>query len=131
MERKPRTTGGRVDAVNVAVTCGESTDGHGSAGCLAELAIRHYPKEADATRLRIARNYGLPKRAFSMVDIALRVPGFNPATRDGLSCAVGSEWFEDLGAAPERAIPDTIFRTIVEAVGTAIWKPTAPARLRR
>ena len=42
------------------------------------------------TRLRIARDQNLPERAVSMLDVAGRILGLDPATRDTLFCGVGS-----------------------------------------
>ena len=91
MERSPKTAARRIDAVNMATVYGERTDGCGSVGCLAALAIIDCPEEAAATRRRIAGDDNLPERAVSMLDIAARILGLDPATRDALFCGVGSE----------------------------------------
>ena len=128
LERGPRTTACRIDAVNMATVYGETTDGCGSVGCLAALAILDCPEEAAATRRRIARDDNLPERAVSMLDVAGRILGLDPATRDALFCGVGSRWFEDLGAMPKRTILDALDRATAGAVGAGIWKPPAAAR---
>lgn len=66
-----------------------------------------------------------------MLDVAGRILGLDPATRDALFCGVGSRWFEDLGKLPKRVILDALDRTIAGAVGAAIWKPPATARRDR
>lgn len=128
LERNRSTAACRVDAVNMATVYGERTDGCGSVGCLAALAILDCPEEAATARLRIARDHNLPERAISMLDVAARILGLDPATRDALFCGVGSKWFEDLGATPKRAILDSPGRTMAGAVGAGIWKPPAAAR---
>ena len=128
IERSPKTAARSIDSVNMATVYGERTDGCGSVGCLAALAIIDYAEEAAATRRRIARDDNLPERAVSMLDIAARILGLDPATRDALFCGVGSRWFEDLGAMPKRAILDALDRTMAGAVGAGIWKPPAAAR---
>ncbi len=128
IERSPRTTAHGIDAVNMATVYGKRTDGCGSVGCLAALAIIEHPDEAAATRRRIARDDNLPERAVSMLDVAGRILGLDPATRDALFCGVGSRWFEDLGAMPKRTILDALDRTMAGAVGAGIWKPPAAAR---
>ena len=127
LERGPRTTACRIDAVNMATVYGERTDGCGSVGCLAALAILDCPEEAAATRRRIATDDNLPETAVSMLDVAGRILGLDPATHDALFCGVGSRWFEDLGAMPKRTILDALDRTMAGAVGAAIWKPPAAA----
>ena len=112
----------------MATVYGEKTDGCGSVGCLAALAIIEHPDEAAATRRRIARDENLPERAVSMLDVAGRILGLAPATRDALFCGVGSRWFEDLGAMPKRTILDALDRTMAGAVGAGIWIPAAAAR---
>ena len=128
LERNPRTAARRIDAVNMATVYGERTDGCGSVGCLAALAIIEYPHEAATLRLRMARDCNLPERAIGMLDVAARILGLDPATRDALFCGVGSRWFEDLGAMPKQAILDALGRTMAGAVGAGIWKPPATAR---
>ena len=128
LERNPRTAARRIDAVNMATVYGERTDGCGSVGCLATLAILDCPEEAATARLRMARASNLPERAISMLDVAARILGLDPATRDALFCGVGSRWFEDLGTMPKRAILDALGRTMAGAVGDSTWKPTAAAR---
>ena len=128
LERSPRTAACIIDAVNMATVYGERTDGCGSVGCLSALAILDCPEEAAATRRRIARDNNLPERAVSMLNVAGRILGLDPATCDALFCGVGSRWFEDLGAMPKRAILDALGRTMAGAVGDSIWKPTAAAR---
>ena len=131
LERSPRTTACRIDAVNMATVYGERTDGCGSVGCLAALAILHCPEEAAATRRRIAADQNVPVGAVSMLDVAGRILGLDPATRDALICGVGSRWFEDLGAMPKRTILDALGRTMAGAVGAGIWKPPAAAHRDR
>ena len=131
MERSPKTAARRIDAVNTATVYGERTDGCGSVGCLAALAIIDFPEEAAATRRRIARDDNLPERAVSMLDVAARILGLDPATRDALLCGVGSKWFEDLGNMPKRTVLDALDRTMAGAVGAGIWKPPAAARRDR
>ena len=131
IEHSPKTAAYRIDAVNMATVYGERTDGCGSVGCLAALAITDCPEEAVATRRRIARDDNLAERAVSMLDVAGRILGLDPATRDALFCGVGSRWFEDLGNIPKRVILDALDRTIAGAVGAAIWKPPATARRDR
>ena len=131
LERNPRTPARRIDAVNMATVDGERTDGCGSVGCLAALAILDCPEEAATARLRIARDRNLPERAIGMLDVAARILGLDPATRDPLFCGVGSKWFEHLGAMPKRAILDALGRTMAGAGGAGIWKPPATARHHR
>ena len=131
LERNPKTAACRVDAVNMATVYGERTDGCGRVGCLAALAILDCPEEAATARLRIARDHNLPERAISTLDVAARILGLDPATRDALFCGVGSKWFEDLGAMPKRDILDAPGRTMAGAVGAGIWKPPATARQDR
>ena len=128
IERSSKTAGRGIDAVNMATVCGERTDGCGSVGCLAALAIIDCPEEAAATRRRIATDDNLPERAVSMLDVAARILGLDPATRDALFCGVGSKWFENLGNMPKRAILDALDRTMAGAVSADIWKPPAAAR---
>ncbi len=130
-KRTPGTTGRRVDALTMAVTCRERTHVHRSARCLAELAILDCPEVAAATRLPMAKNYNLPERAVSMLVIAACILGPDPATGVALICAVGSEWPEDLGATPKRATLDALGRTIARAVRAATRKPPATARQHR
>ena len=66
-----------------------------------------------------------------MLDVAGRILGLDPATRDAQFCGVGSRWFEDLGAMPEQAILDALDRTMAGTVGAYIWKPPAAARQDR
>ena len=127
IEPSPKTAARRI-AVNMATVYGERTDGCGSVGCLAALAIIDCPEEAAATRRRIARDDNLPERAVSMLDVAARILGLDPATRDVLFCGVGSRWFEDLGNMPKRAILDALDHAIAGAAGAGIWKPPAAAR---
>ena len=87
--------------------------------------------EAATARLRMARNCNLPKRAISMLDVAARILGLDPATRDTLFCGAGSKWFEDLGAMPKRAILDALNRTMAGTVAAGIWKPPAATRQDR
>ena len=115
----------------MATVYGERTDGCGSVGCLAALAILEHPEEAATARRRIARDDNLPERAVSMLDVAGRILGLDPATRDAQFCAVGSRWFKDLGAMPEQAILDALDRTMAGTVGAYIWKPPAAARQDR
>ena len=115
----------------MATVNGERTDGCGSVGCLAALAILDCPEEAATARLRMARTSNLPERAISMLDVAGRILGLDPATRDAQFCGVGSRWFEDLGAMPEQAILDALDRTMAGTVGAYIWKPPAAARQDR
>ena len=63
-----------------------------------------------------------------MLDIAARILGLDPATRDALFCGVGSRWFEDLGNMPKRVILDALDRTMAGAVGAGVRKPPAVAR---
>ena len=128
LERSPRTAAHGIDAVNMATVCGERTDGCGSVGCLAALAIIEHSEEAAATRRCIARDDNLPERAVSLLDVAGRILGLDPATRDALFCDVGSKWFEDLGAMPKRAILNALDRTMAGAAGAEIWKPPAAVR---
>ena len=128
LEHGPRTTACRIDAVNMATVFGERTDGCGSVGCLAALAILDCPEEAAATRRRIAADQNVPEGAVSMLDVAGRILGLDPATRDALFWGVGSRWFEGLGAMPKRTILDALDRTIAGAVGAATWKAPATAR---
>lgn len=128
LERSPGTAPRRVDAVNMATVYGERTDGCGSVCCLAALAILEYPEEAAAIRQRLARDCNLPERTVSLLDVAARILGLDPATRDALFCGVGSRWFEDLGAMPKQAILDALDRTMAGAAGAWIWKPPAAAR---
>ena len=128
IERSRKTAARSIDAVNMATVYGERTDGCGSVGCLAALAIIDCPEEAAATRRRIARDDNLPEPAVSMLDVAARVLGLDPATGDALFCGVGSSWFEDLGNMPKGAILDVLDRTVAGAVGGDIWKPPAAAR---
>ncbi len=128
MEHSPKTAARSIDAVNMATVYGERTDGCGSVGCLAALAIIDCPEYAAATRRRIATDDNLPERAVPMLDVAARILGLDPATRDALFCGVGSRWFEDLGAMPKQAILDALDRTIAGAVGARVWKPPAAAR---
>ena len=115
----------------MATVYGERTDGCGSVGCLAALAILDCPEEAATARLRIARDHNLPERAISMLNVAPRILGLDSATRDALFCGVGSKWFEDLGAMPKRDILDAPGRTMAGAVGAGIWKPPTTARQDR
>ena len=131
LERSPRAAACRIDAVNMATVYPETTDGCGSVGCLAALAILDCPEEAATARLRIARDQNLPERAVSMLDVAARILGLDPATRDTLFCGVGSKWFEYLGAMPKRAILDALDRTMAGTVGAYIWKPPAATRQDR
>ena len=131
LQRSPRTAACRIDAVNKATVYPETTDGCGNVGCLAALAILDCPEEAAVTRLRIARDQNLPERAISMLDIAARILGLDPASRDAQFCGVGSKWFEDLGTMPKRAILDALNRTMAGAVGAGICKPPAAARQDR
>ena len=128
LERSPRTAPRRIDAVNMATVYGERTDGCGSVGCLAALAILEHPEEAAATRRRMARDCNLPERAVGLLDVASRILGLDPATGDALFCGVGSRWFEDLGAMPKRTILDALDRTIAGAAGARIWKPPQASR---
>ena len=128
LDRSPRTTACRIDAVNMATVYGERTDGCGSVGCLSALAIIEHPEEAAATRRRIATDNNLPERAVSMLNVAGRILGLDPATCDALFCGVGSRWFEDLGAMPKRAILAALDRTMAGAAGAEIWKPPATVR---
>ena len=127
----PRTAAHGIDAVNMATVYGERTDGCGSVGPLAALAIVEHPEEAAATRRRIATDDNLPERAVSLLDVAGRILGLDPATRDALFCGVGSKWFEDLGAMPKRAILDALDRTMAGAGGTADLKVETAARFAR
>ena len=102
LPRNRSTAACRIDAVNMATVYGERTDGCGSVGCLAALAILEHPEEAATARRRIARDDNLPERAVSMLDVAGRILGLDPATRDAHFCGVGSRWFEDLRAMPKR-----------------------------
>ena len=120
MARSPKTAARSIDAVNMATVYGERIDGCGSVGCLAALAIIDCPDYAAATRRRIATDDNLPERAVSMLDVAARILGLDPATRDALFCGVGSRWFEDLGAMPKQAILDALDRTIAGAVGARV-----------
>ncbi len=131
LERGPRTTACRIDAVNMGTVYGERTDGCGSVGCLAALAIIEHPDEAAATRRRIASHENLPEHAVSLLDVAGLILGLDPATRDALFCGVGSRWFEDLGAMPKRTILDALGRTMAGAAGAEIWKPPAAAHRDR
>jgi hypothetical protein len=128
LESNPGAAAHRIDAVNMATVHGERTDGCGSVGCLAALAIIEYAEEAAATRRRIARDDNLPEPAVSMLDVAARILGLDPATRDALFCGVGSRWFENLGNMPKRAILDALDCTVAGAVGAGIWKPPDAAR---
>ena len=128
---RPEDYGVPLDAVNMATVYGERTDGCGSVGYLAALAILDCPKEAAATRRRIAADQNVPEGAVSMLDVAGRILGLDPATRDALFCGVGSRWFEDLGAMPKRAILDALGRTMAGAGGGGIWKPPAAAHRDR
>ncbi len=128
LERNPRTAAHSIDAVNMATVYGERTDGCGSVGCLAALAIIDCLEEAAATRWRIATDDNLPERAVSMLDVAARILGLDPATRDALFCRVGSRWFEDLGNMPKRAILDALDHAMAGAAGARVWKPPAAAR---
>ena len=84
--RSPRTAAHDIDAVNMATVYGERTDGCGSVGSLAALAILDCPEKAAATRRRIATNDNLPERAFSLLDVAGRIRGLDTATRVALFC---------------------------------------------
>ena len=131
LQRSPRTAACRIDAVNMATVYPETTDGCGSVGCLAALAILDCPEEAATARLRMARTSNLPERAISMLDVASRILGLDPASRDAQFCGLGSSWFDDLGAMPEQAILDALDRTMAGTVGAYIWKPPAAARQDR
>ena len=131
LQRSPRAAACRIDAVNMATVYGERTDGCGSVGCLAALAILDCPEVAATACLRMARDQNLPERAVSMLDVAGRILGLDPAIRDALFGRVGSKWLEDLGAMPKRAILDALDRTMAGAAGAGIWKPPAAVRQDR
>ena len=121
LDAAPRKDPPRIGALNMASVCAERTDGCGTVGCLAALTILEYPEEAAATRRQTARDYNLPEGGISSLDVAARILGLEPSTRDALFCGVGSKWFEDLGNAPKAAVVDALDRTIAGAVGAEIW----------
>ena len=125
LERNRRTAACRIDAVNMATVYGERTDGCGSVGCLAALATLDCPQEAATAHLRTARDCNLPERAISMLDVAARILGLDPATRDALFCGIGSDWLEDLAAVPKDAVLKALDQTIAGGIGAAIWAGTS------
>ena len=78
-------------------------------------AILEHPEEAATVPRRISGDDNLPERALSMLDVAGRILGLDPATRDALFCGVGARWFEDLRAMPKRAVLDALDRTMAGA----------------
>ena len=101
---------------------------HGECKRILYAILHDCPEEAAATRRRIARDDNLPEHAVSMLDVAARILGLDPATRDALFCGVGSRWFEDLGNMPKRAILDALDHAMAGAAGARVWKPPAAAR---
>ena len=131
LQRSPRTAACRIDAVNMATVYPETTDGCGSVGCLAALAILDCPEEAATCPL--AHREG-PEPAGTRDQHARRRrpdPRARPREPRRPILRRGIEWFDDLGAMPEQAILDALDRTMAGTVGAYIWKPPAAARQDR
>lgn len=124
LERGPNADGRRIDALNMGTVFGRRTDGCGTVGCLAGMTILEYPEVAMETRARVAREYNLPPSGVDALDVAGRVLGLDPCTRDALFCGVGSVWIDDLCRAPREAVLTALDRVIAGRDGPDIWDGT-------
>ena len=127
--RRPAGPGG-VSGLNMATVYGLRTDGCGAVACLAGLTVLEYPREAARTRARVAAARNLPPTGVDVLDVAARLLGLDPATRDALFCGAGSRWVDDLGAVPKQAVLAALDRVIAGRYGAAIWSD-APSTTRR
>ena len=116
-----------VSGLNMATVYGLRTDGCGAVACLAGLTVLEYPREAARTRARVAAERNLPPTGIDVLDVAARILGLDPATRDALFCGAGSRWVEDLGAIPRQAVLAALDRVIAGRRGAAIWSDSPPA----
>ena len=126
LERRPSADEPRIDALNMGTVFGQRTDGCGTVGCLAGMTILEYPEAAMETRSRVAREYNLPPAGVDALDVAGRVLGLDPCTRDALFCGGGSAWVDDLCRAPREAVLTALDRVIAGRDGPDIWDGTEP-----
>ena len=92
LDRSPRAAACRIDAVNMATVYGERTDGCGSVGCLAALAILDCPEEAATDPLCAWRGPPTCRNARSACSTSPPgSSGSTPATRDAQFCGCGIE----------------------------------------
>ena len=124
--RRPAGPGG-VGGLYMATLYGLRTDGCGAVACLAGLTVLEYPGEAGRTRARLAAERNLPPTGVDLLDVAGRLLGLDPATRDALFCGAGSRWVDDLGAIPKQAVLAALDRVIAGRRGAAIWSDAPPA----
>ena len=127
--RRPAGPDG-VSGLNMATVYGRRTDGCGAVACLAGLTVLEYAGEAARTRARVAAERNLPPTGVDVLDVAARILGLDPATRDALFCGVGSRWVEDLGAVPKQAVLAALDRVIAGRRGGAIWSDSVPPARR-
>lgn len=129
LDPRRRTGPAHVSGLNMSTVYGLRTDGCGAVAYLAGLTVLAYPGEAAGTRARVAAERNLSPTGVDVLDIAERILGLDPATRDALFCGAGSPWVEDLGAIPNEAVLAALDRVIAGHRGAAIWSgspPTAP-----
>ena len=126
LEPRPGASKPRIDALNMGTVFGQRTDGCGTVGCLAGMTILEYPEAATKTRARVAREYNLPPAGVDALDVAGRVLGLDPCTRNALFCGVGSPWVDDLCRAPREAVLTALDRVIAGRDGPDIWDGTEP-----
>ena len=127
--RRPAGPGG-VSGLYMATVYGLRTDGCGAVACLAGLTVLEFPAEAARTRARLAAERNLPPTGVDVLDVAGRILGLDPATRDALFCGAGSRWVDDLGATPKQAVLAALDRVIAGRRGAAIWSDSPPAGRR-